>query len=126
MMKAAGTAYPPPETATGTLNIIAASGAAPVTMQNNTWGNPNALFASPPDSLTGVTADGASVTGLMRPPAADDGPPREQPASTNTGGRRVPVKSTGPGPAGVGIDCRAVLDPTRQARGCRRLGIPGR
>src|SRR4051794_39842083 len=75
MMKAAGTAYPPPETATGTLNIIAASGAAPVTMQNSTWGNPSALFARPPDSWTGVTADGASVTGLMRPPAADDGPP---------------------------------------------------
>ena len=35
-MNAAGTAYPPPDTATGTLNIIAASGAAPVTMQNST------------------------------------------------------------------------------------------
>src|SRR4051794_38159721 len=96
MMKAAGTAYPPPETATGTLNIIAARGAAPVTMQNNTWGNPSALFARPPDSCTGVTADGASVTGLIRPPAADDGPPREQTGVTDAGGRRVLVESTGP------------------------------
>ena len=52
-MNAAGTAYPPPDTATGTLNIIAASGAAPVTMQNNTWGNPSAFFARSADSLIG-------------------------------------------------------------------------
>ena len=76
-MNAAGTAYPPPDTATGTLNIIAASGAAPVTMQNSTWGNPSAFLARPPDSWTGVTADGASVTGLMRPPATGRWPPRE-------------------------------------------------
>ena len=42
--KAAGTAYPPPDTATGTLNIIAASGAAPVTMQNSTAGKPEGVF----------------------------------------------------------------------------------
>jgi hypothetical protein len=36
MRNAAGAPEPPPRTAIGTLNIIAASGAAPVTMQNRT------------------------------------------------------------------------------------------
>src|SRR5882762_11615454 len=56
---AAGAAYPPPCTATGTLNSIAVSGAAPVTMQNNTDGRPNAPPANWPDA--GVVAGAAGV-----------------------------------------------------------------
>jgi hypothetical protein len=44
--KAAGEAKPPPSTVTGTLNSIAAIGAAPVTMQNSTPGSPSAFDAS--------------------------------------------------------------------------------
>ena len=46
-MKALGAAQPPPYTAQKSLNSIAAIGAAPVTMQNNTWGRPRALRANP-------------------------------------------------------------------------------
>src|SRR4051794_21817933 len=85
-MNAAGTAYPPPETATGTLKSIAAIGAAPVTMQNSTCGSPSASFASACSrSGIGVRADGAAVTLLMRPPAwsrdlAGSKPARPRPA----------------------------------------------
>src|SRR3954464_225015 len=40
-----GEAQPPPDTETGTLKSIAAICAAPVTMQNRTWGRPSALLA---------------------------------------------------------------------------------
>ena len=53
-MNAAGEEYPPPSVATGTLNNIAASGAAPVTMQNSTEGNPSTPPASGPEGAVVV------------------------------------------------------------------------
>ena len=79
---AAGTAYPPPETATGTLNIIAASGAAPVTMQNRTAGRPSASRASSFDAGAAVGAAGVATDmgrSTSRYPIFDSGPPSRDP-----------------------------------------------
>src|SRR3954453_11251940 len=89
MMKAAGTAYPPPDTATGTLNIIAASGAAPVTMQNNTAGRPSASRAS---SWVRGAAGGAAagVATDMRGSTSRPAAPREWTAVQFCGRRYGP------------------------------------
>ena len=64
---AAGVAHPPPFTETGTLNSIAVSGAAPVTMQKSTDGSPSAPSWSRPWCSEGevVVTDCVAV---MAPP----------------------------------------------------------
>jgi hypothetical protein len=66
MPKAAGEAQPPPFTETGTLNSIAVSGAAPVTMQNSTEGRPRALSANRWRSVDGA---GGGAVAVIEPPA---------------------------------------------------------
>src|SRR3954470_12711753 len=63
-MNAAGEAYPPPRVATGTLNSMAASGAAPVTMQNRTDGRPSTPPASSPGGPPVGTAPAVGSSAL--------------------------------------------------------------
>src|SRR4051794_7985702 len=81
-MNAAGDAYPAPRVATGTLNSIAASGAAPVTMQNNTDGRPRTPPASSPGGppVGTVPLDESVGIAVITPPCdvrrSDDRRPR--------------------------------------------------
>src|SRR5579862_607777 len=70
---AAGTAMPIPEPDSGSLNIIAASGADPVTMQNRSCGSPSAFRASSVDPVRREpkppsVASGAPTVSVMPTP----------------------------------------------------------
>ena len=81
--KAAGTEMPMPRPDSGSLNIIAASGAEPVTMQNRTCGSPSAFRAS---SLEPVTP--------IRPPEPERWWPPCNLLSDSTRLGRVPASET--------------------------------
>src|ERR1700685_850598 len=63
--KAAGPAMPSPDPDSGSLNIIAASGADPVTMQNRSWGSPSALRASSVEPVRRPRPPSAGVVGAL-------------------------------------------------------------
>src|SRR5215207_9770445 len=67
--KAAGTEIPTPRPDSGSLNIIAARGAEPVTMQNKTWGSPRAFRASSVEPVISRPAPGTgALVASMQPP----------------------------------------------------------
>src|SRR5262245_9079426 len=68
IMKAAGTEMPMPRPESGSLNIIAASGADPVTMQNRICGSPSAFRASSVDPVTPFAAGAGALVASMQSP----------------------------------------------------------
>src|SRR4029453_1890625 len=77
IMKAAGTEMPIPRPDSGSLNIIAASGAEPVTMQNRIWGSPGGCRASSVAPVPPVVAGaGALVAPMQSPFGLDPSRPR--------------------------------------------------
>src|SRR6516165_6460076 len=73
---AAGTEMPIPKPDSGSLNIIAASGADPVRMQNRIWGSPSAFLASSFDPVSCANplswvVLGTSLTSVIQPPPSD-------------------------------------------------------
>ena len=71
IQKAEGTEIPIPRPDSGSLNIIAASGADPVTMQKRIWGSPSAFRASSVEPVSRPAPTGSVVGALvasMQPP----------------------------------------------------------
>jgi hypothetical protein len=66
--KAAGTEMPTPKPESGSLNIIAASGADPVTMQKRICGRPSAFRASSVEPVMPLASAAGALVASMQPP----------------------------------------------------------
>src|SRR5579859_5281001 len=83
IQNAAGTETPIPRPDSGSLNIIAASGADPVTMQNRICGRPSAFLASSVDPVSrprtpscgGCCCSGTLMTSAIELSSFDCAPP---------------------------------------------------
>src|SRR5262245_38951098 len=113
IMKAAGTEMPMPRPESGSLNIIAASGAEPVTMQNRICGSPSAFRASSVDPVTPLAAGAGALVASMQSPFGLD---PSRPRVVEAGGEAYDLEAGGA--TSFGDFCMNALPWDDPARGC--------